>query len=189
MRAATSLWEFLGLTRSDGRQSRPRAEAGWAETDSVRKIVEALGQMEPDRARYIAAFAYLLSRVARADLKTSAEETREMERIVRERGSLSEDQAALVVQIAKNQNKVFGATENFLVAREFDRIATREQKIALLHCLYAVSSADKSISAAEDHEIREIARELKLDHSDYIDVRLAFREYLSVLKNPPDSES
>ena len=89
----------------------------------------------------------------------------------------------------KDQNKVFGATENFLVAREFDRIATREQKIALLHCLYAVSSADKSISAAEDHEIREISRELKLDHSDYIDVRLAFREYLSVLKNPPDSES
>jgi uncharacterized tellurite resistance protein B-like protein len=188
MRATVTLWEFLGLTKSEGRQKRPRADWASAETETVRKIVEVLGQMEPERARYIAAFAYLLSRVARADLKTSAEETRAMERIVRERGGLSEEQAALVVQIAKNQNKLFGATENFLVGREFDRIATREQKIALLHCLYAVSSADKSISAAEDHEIREIARELKLDHSDYIDVRLAFREYLSVLKNPPGSE-
>jgi uncharacterized tellurite resistance protein B-like protein len=189
MRAAATIWEYLGLTKSQGRSKRP--SAGWAETETetVRKIVDALGQMDPDRARYIAAFAYLLSRVARADLNTSPEETRAMERIVRERGGLSEEQAALVIEIAKNQNKLFGATENFLVGREFDRIATREQKIALLHCLYAVSSADKSISAAEDHEIREISRELKLDHSDYIDVRLAFREYLSVLKNPPGSES
>jgi uncharacterized tellurite resistance protein B-like protein len=189
MRDAVTLWEFLGLSKSEGRQKRPRGEWFSAETETVRKIVDVLGQMEPARARYIAAFAYLLSRVARADLSTTVEETREMERIVRERGGLSEEQAALVVQIAKNQNKLFGATENFLVAREFDEIATREQKIALLHCLFAVSAADKTISATEDHEIREIARELKLDHSDYIDVRLAFREYLSVLKNPPDSES
>ncbi|MBZ5543869.1 MAG: TerB family tellurite resistance protein [Acidobacteriia bacterium] len=189
MRAAATLWEFLGLTKSQDWQKRPRGEWAAAETETVRKIVEALGQMEPERARYIAAFAYLLSRVARADLKISPEEELEMERIVSERGGLSKEQAALVVQIARNQNRLFGATENFLVGREFDRIATRAQKIALLHCLYAVSSADKSISATEDHEIREIARELKLDHSDYIDVRLAFREYLSVLKNPPGSES
>jgi uncharacterized tellurite resistance protein B-like protein len=188
MRAAATLWEFLGLGRSEGRTQRPSPAWVEAETETVRKIVEVLGQMEPDRARYIAAFAYLLSRVARADLNTSAVETRAMEGIVKERGGLSEEQAALVVQIAKNQNRLFGATENFLVAREFDRIATRDQKLALLHCLFAVSSADKSISATEDHEIREIARELKLDHSDYIDVRLTFREYLSVLKNPPAGE-
>jgi uncharacterized tellurite resistance protein B-like protein len=188
MRAAATLWEFLGFSKSESWHKRPAAETGWAETETVRKIVAALGQMEPERARYIAAFAYLLSRVARADLDTSPEETFAMERIVGERGGLSKEQAALVVQIARNQNQLFGATENFLVGREFDKIATREQKIALLHCLYAVSSADKSISATEDHEIREIARELRLDHSDYIDVRLAYRDYLSVLKKPPSDE-
>ncbi|MFB3920783.1 MAG: TerB family tellurite resistance protein [Terriglobia bacterium] len=189
MRAATTLWEFLGLARSEGRQKRPRAEWLTAETESVRKIVEVLGDMEPARARYLAAFAYLLSRVARADLSTSAEETREMERIVSERGGLPPDQAALVIEIAKNQNQLFGATENFLVAREFERIATQEQRIALLYCLYAVASSDKSVSSTEDHEIRLIARELKLDHRDYINVRLAFREHLSVLKTLPGGKT
>jgi len=188
MRAAATLWEFLGFSKSEGWQQRPGAEWAAAETETVRKIVEALGQMEPERARYIAAFAYLLSRVARADLNISPEEAREMERIIGERGGLSKEQAALVVQIARNQSLLFGATENFLVGREFDKIATREQKIALLHCLYAVSSADKSISATEDHEIREIARELKLDHGDYIDVRLAYRDYLTVLRKPSGDE-
>ncbi|MFB3915538.1 MAG: hypothetical protein ACE14M_02335 [Terriglobales bacterium] len=50
------------------------------ETDTVRKIVQKLDQIEPERARYIAAFAYILSRVATADLNISEAETREMER-------------------------------------------------------------------------------------------------------------
>jgi uncharacterized tellurite resistance protein B-like protein len=144
--------------------------------------------MDPARARYIAAFAYLLSRVADADLNISPEETQAMERIVMERGGLPPEQAILVVQMAKTQNKLFGGTENFLVTREFNRIATREQKIALLHCLYAVSCADQSISNVEDHEIRNIASELLLTHQDFIDVRLAYREYLAVLKDPPTGE-
>jgi uncharacterized tellurite resistance protein B-like protein len=151
----------------------------------VGKIVAALEHLEAERARYIAAFAYLLGRVAHADRVTSPEESREMERIVGEWGNLSQDHAALVVEIAKSQSASFGGTENFLVGREFDRIATHEQKIALLHCLYAVCSADRSVSSTEDHEIRKIARELKLSHSEYIDVRLTYREHLAVLKKSP----
>jgi uncharacterized tellurite resistance protein B-like protein len=180
-----SILSFLGLDRKKLTE-RPRGgKAETAETETVRKIVDALDRMEPARARYIAAFAYLLSRVAHADLDISEEETREMERIVVERGSLPDEEAILVVQMAKTQNKLFGGTENFLVTREFNKIATREQKIALLHCLYAVSCADKSISNVEDHEIRNISRELKLDHQEFIGVRLAYRDHLAVLKEPP----
>ena len=63
------------------------------ETETVRKITNALDQLEPERARYIAAFAYLLSRVANADMNISPEETAVMERIVVERGDLPEEQA------------------------------------------------------------------------------------------------
>ena len=38
-----------------------------AETETVRKIAQAMDQLEPERAKFIAAFAYLLGRVARAD--------------------------------------------------------------------------------------------------------------------------
>jgi len=176
-----SVWKFLGLERQKILNDAPSPE-----TETVRKIVSALDGLEPARARYIAAFAYLLSRVAHADLDISREETQAMERIIMERGGLPEEQAILVVQMAKTQNRLFGGTENFLVTREFNEIATREQKLALLHCLFAVSATDQSISTREDNEIRNISKELFLSHQDFIDVRLEYRDFLSVLKKFPN---
>jgi len=173
--------KFLGL--SDPAHGEGRS--GGAQTETVRRIVDALDRLDPERARYVAAFAYNLSRVAQADMKVSREETLEMERIVRELGGLPEEQAILVVQMAKTQALLFGGTENFLVTREFNRIATREQKLALLRCLFAVSAADRSISLVEDNEVRKISRELQLEHADFIAARSAFRQYLAVLKKAP----
>ena len=75
-----------------------------------------------------------------------------------------------------------GGTEDFIVTREFTAIATREQKLALLDCLFGVSAIDRSIRTVEDNEIRRIASELKLDHSDYIAVRAAHVEHLASRK-------
>ena len=177
-----SIFEFLGLEKK-------KLSGTATETQTVRKITEALDRMEPDRARYIAAFAYILSRVAHADLNISKEETRQMERIVTERGGIPEEQALIVVQMAKTQSLLFGATENFLVTREFNRIATRPQKLALLSCLFAVSAADDSISTLEDREVRRIADELQIEHRDFIAARLAYRQQLSVLRRPPTGPS
>jgi uncharacterized tellurite resistance protein B-like protein len=151
-------------------------------TETVRKIVRELDRLEPERARYIAAFAYLLSRVARADMNISEAETAEMEKLVTRLSGLSEEQAILVVQIAKTQATLFGGTENFLVTQEFNKMASQEQKHALLQCLFAVSAADRSISTVEDREIRQIASELQLTHQDFINARLVYRDYLAVLK-------
>jgi uncharacterized tellurite resistance protein B-like protein len=106
-----------------------------------------------------------------------------MERILQGLGGLPEEQAILVVQMAKTQNLLFGSTENFVVTREFNNSATRPQKLALLQCLFAVSSADQTISTTEDNEIRKIASEIKLDHHDFIAARSAYRQYLGVLKD------
>jgi uncharacterized tellurite resistance protein B-like protein len=171
-----SILRFLGL------EETPEPEGASAETETVRKIVRQLDRLPPDRARYIAAFAYLLSRAARADLEIGDDETSAMERIVTEEGGLPEGQAAIVVQMAKMQSQWFGGTENFLVAREFERIATRAQKLALLECLFAVTAADENITGAESHVVRQIASELKLEHEDYIAARSRFREHLAVLK-------
>jgi uncharacterized tellurite resistance protein B-like protein len=173
-----NILRFLGLEER-------AVSAPAAETDTIRKIADALDHLEPERAKFIAGFAYLLGRVARADMKISPEETRAMERLVVERGGLPEEQAIIVVQMAKTQNVLFGSTENFLVTREFGRIATREQKVALLECLFAVSAADDSVSVAEDNEISQIANELRLEHPDVIAARSRYREYLAVLKKPP----
>jgi len=172
-----SILKFLGLTQ----EQTGRGSAS-AETETVRKIVQKLDQLPEDQARYIAAFAYLLSRAARADLQVSSQETAVMERIVMAESGLPEELALVVVQLAKTQNKLFGATENYLVTREFERIATREQKFALLECLFAVTAADENISSEEDNVVKQISIELKLPHSDYIAARLRFKEHLAVLK-------
>jgi len=169
--------ELFGWGRKDA--GAGTASASSAETETVRKIVGALDRMDPTVARYVAAFAYILSRVARADLTISDDETRVMERLVQEKSGLSEAQVILVVQMAKTQNVLFGGVENFLVTREFEGMATREQKVALLHCLYAVAGANGSISSAEDTTIRAIASELNLDHADFIAVKSAYGSLLA----------
>jgi uncharacterized tellurite resistance protein B-like protein len=153
-----------------------------SQTDTVRKIIQSLDQLEPERAKFIAAFAYLLGRAARADLHISSEETQGMEQIVMERGGLSEEQAVIVVQMAKTQNILFGGTENFLVSREFNAIASHEEKMGLLECLFAVAAADQSVSTIEDNEISQIADELRIEHHDFISIRSKYRNALAVFQ-------
>ena len=154
------------------------------ETETVRKIVQALDQLQPDRAKFLAGFAYLLARVARADLQISLEETQAMEHIIMDKGSLPEEQAILVVQMAKTQNILFGSTENFLVSREFRAASNHEERMALLDCLYAVAAAEDLVSTIEDNEISQIADELRIEHADFISIRSKFRDRLAVLQKP-----
>jgi uncharacterized tellurite resistance protein B-like protein len=144
----------------------------------LRGILDALDHLDPDRARYLSAFAYVLGRVAHADQHVSPEETRAMEALVREHGQLSQEQAMLVVQLAKTSNLLFGGTANFLVAREFSDLATYDQKLALMRCLFAVAATDEAISTAEESEIHRIAKELRIDHPDLLGLRLAHQRYL-----------
>jgi uncharacterized tellurite resistance protein B-like protein len=168
-----SILKFLGLSQEQLSRSSTAAE-----TETVRQIVQRLDRLPQDQARYIAAFAYLLSRAARADLEVTADETR----IVMKEGGLPEELAPIVVQMAKTQNLLFGSTEDYLVTREFERSATYEQKLALLECLFAVTAIDENINAAEENVVKQIATELKLQRADYVAARVRYREHLAVLK-------
>ncbi len=169
---------------TDGSLRMGEVDRGSPETETVRKIVDELDDLEPQRARYIACFSYLLSRVAHADLDISDEETEAMERIVLERGQLPEPHVLIVVQMAKTRAKIFGATEDFLVAREFNEVADKNQKLALVDCLFAVSAAHEGISSIEDAEIGKIANELKLSREEVASLRSAYQDHLNVLKSP-----
>jgi uncharacterized tellurite resistance protein B-like protein len=154
---------------------------GAAETATIRRIAGQLEQLEPQQAAFLAGFAYVLARVAYSDLHISHDETAEMERIVREIGHLPEPLAVLVVEIAKNQTRVEGATEDFLVTRRFREVATEDQRVDLLHCLFAVASAaGDTISAEENHEIRQVAEELGFDMGALNRVRAQYAEQYAV---------
>ena len=165
-----------------GGEEASQVVAGAGDTDTVRKIVGELEAMPRQRARFVAAFAYILGRVAHADQHISGEETSTMEKIVRRFGDLPEEQAVLVVQIAKSQNRLFGGTENFLVTREFREISSRDERRHLLECMFAVSAADDSISTVEESQIRQIASELGFTHRQFVVARLAWSDQREVMR-------
>lgn len=154
-----------------------------ARTETVRKISRELEELPADRAKYVAAFAYVLGRVAYADHVVSDEETRTMEEIVREEGELPGDQAALAVEIAKSQYRLFGGTESFLVTREFRESTTLEDRRHLLDSLFAVSAADDSISGEEEAVVRQIASELGFSHADFVAARSEWSDKRSVIQS------
>jgi uncharacterized tellurite resistance protein B-like protein len=176
-----SLWDYLGRRGA----APPQAPAASTDVESIRRIIRSLDQLEPARARHIAAFAFVLARVARADLVITDEETAAMERLVREQTGLPEEQAVLVVEIARHQNMLFGGTDNFLVTRELKASASHEEKLALLRCLFAVSAADESISTDEEGIITQIAAELGIDREEMTRVRSEFRGKRAVFRRPP----
>ena len=176
---------FLKILGIGGEEDSQAAEG----TATVRKIVAELETMDPDKARYVAAFAYILGRVAHADLDISEVETRKMEEVIRRLGHLPEEQAILVVQIAKSQNRLFGHTENFLVTREFVQVSTAEQRQELLDCLFAVSAADESITSAEEAQIRQIASELGFSHRQFVEARKIYSQHREVLKSRQSTSS
>ena len=166
-----SLLRFLGIG------GERKDDSG--DTETVRRIAGQLERIEPAKAKYLASFAYVLARLAHADLDVDTTETAEMERSVKTLASLSDAEAALVVQIAVSQARHLGGTENYVVTREFRQISSREQRGALLQCLYAVAAADGTISGVESAEIVAIADELGFTRAEANSLRSAYRDKLA----------
>ena len=163
-----------------GRGSAPSAHEG--DTDTVKRIVSELEALEPRQARFLAAFAYVLSRVANADSTICVSETEAMREIVQKLGHLPEAQALLVVEIAKSQARLLGGTENYLVTREFQEVATPAQRLELLDCLFAVAAADGAISTIEESQTGQIAKELGFTQPEYVAALANHSEHRTVLR-------
>jgi uncharacterized tellurite resistance protein B-like protein len=180
---------FLGLDRRPAADPRlpvgdaaaPTAGSA-AETATARRIAARLEALPPEEARYLACFAYVMSRAAQADLNISDEETALMERFAVEYGGLDSSQAVLVVQMAKLQARVHGATEDFVVTREFREVSTLEQRRALIRCCFAIGAEDGTITADEAAVVNEIARELDVERDDVNAIRREFHEQLSAVQ-------
>ncbi|MBH69379.1 MAG: hypothetical protein CMM58_13575 [Rhodospirillaceae bacterium] len=171
-----SFLQLLGLTEKS--TTKPKEE----DTSTMQVIISKLSNLPQERARYLAAFAYILGRAAYADSKVNSAETEKMKTIVTGLGHIPTDQADLVVDIVKNQVKLFGGTENFLVSRRFKEISTEEQRFELLDCVFAVSAADQSITVVEEGQARQISKELGLNHEKFIAARSSYVEHIAAVK-------
>jgi uncharacterized tellurite resistance protein B-like protein len=174
-----ALRRFLGLDAQADPVTAPRDSS---ETATVRRIVAELEALEPEQRRYLAGFAYVLSRAAHADLHITDAETRLMEEIVSKIGHLPAAQAVLVVEIAKHQTQLYGATEDYLVTREWAKNASEEQRMALVEACFAVVAADHTITAEEYAELTQIAGELDLSRPQLNTIRREYSEHLAAIQ-------
>ncbi len=158
------------------------AAGGRADTEVVRRIAARLERLGPDNARYVAAFAAVLTRVAHADLRVTETESEAMKGALERIAGLGSEEADLAVEIAQTLAADFGGTENYLATREFRAISDRTQRTQLLHSLYAVAAADGLISPEESAEIRRIAEELGFAPEELTPIRAQYREHLSEFK-------
>ena len=167
----------MGLLRFLGIGGEKDAARG--ETETVRRIASELERLPAEKAKFLAAFAYVLARIANADLKIDDSETAEMETIAQRIAGLKPSEATLVVEIAKSQARTLGGTQDYVVTREFRSISTREQRGELLQCLYAVASADGTISSEESAEIVKIGEELGFTRPESNSLRSHYRDKLA----------
>jgi uncharacterized tellurite resistance protein B-like protein len=144
----------------------------------IAEIVNALDRLEPARAQYLARFAYLLGRVARADEHISNEETHAMEVLLTEHGDLPDGQAMLVVSIAKASCTMFGASADFAITQDFTDSTSYDERLALARCLFAVAASDERISTAEEAELHRITNQLRIERPDLTAIRLQHKRFL-----------
>ena len=149
------------------------------DTATVRRIVAKLESMPPEQARLIASAAYTLARAANADLDISDEETAAIERELQSSEAIDEATAVLVTEMAKLQAKTVGGTEDYVVTREFKKLADDAQRIAIVRACFAVMAANGTISAEETGTINEIADELDIDADVLRSIRAEYHEKFS----------
>lgn len=171
---------FLGGAGVPGDSVEDRLDA--SDTETVRRIAGQLEALPLERARFLAAFAYILTRAAAADLTISTDETRAIEQLVEEHGKLPAAQAILVTQIARHQSLLYGGTEDYLVTRQFKDLSTEADRLALLRCCYLVGAADDSITSDESDTLQEIARELDIDRQSVNTIRTEFAPKLAAIQ-------
>ena len=136
---------------------------------SIRRAITGMESISRERRRFLAGYAYILMRVARADGHTNDAETVSMEQAVSAAGELPEAQGALLVALAGRMNALYGTTEDYAVTREFARNTSPQERQRLMRACISVGAADGAISGAESTELYEIGRELGFSVED-IDV-------------------
>ncbi len=160
----------------------PRPAPADTDTETIRRIAARLQELPVERRRFIAGFAYVLGRAAHADLAITPDEVAHIERTMMDVGGLPEAQAVLVVEIARAQAELQGATEDYLVTREFAASASLEDRQRLLRFAFTVTAVDDTITAEESAELNEIGKELGFTSSEVDSVRVEFADQLSAIQ-------
>jgi uncharacterized tellurite resistance protein B-like protein len=150
--------------------------------ESIRVLLEKLAPLSEDKARELACFAYVLGRVASADQEITDSERSSIRGLLQEKGHLPYEQAELVAEVALNEARHKGGTQDYLVTRKLREMLPKSRREEILDCLLAVAAADGIIVVSEEDELKTIATQLGFEKSEFFSALGRYREFRSVLK-------
>jgi hypothetical protein len=84
--------------------------------------------------------------------------------------------------MARNMTELYGATDDYVVTREFAQNASREQREDLLRTAFAMGAADHTITAPESAELNEVGKELGFRADEVDAIRVEFSDQLAALQ-------
>jgi uncharacterized tellurite resistance protein B-like protein len=174
---------FLSLLRFLGIEGKSKARE--QEPASLAEITAQLDTLPAAEARFVAAFSYLLARIAGVDLRTDDAERQAIAHRLETFAQIDAEIARLLAATAIQAADSHHASDDHLVARRFRELSEEPERIRLMRCLYAVAAADENISAAEDNEIFKIAEAIGIGRRDVVALRAEFKEHLGSLKALP----
>ena len=159
------------------------SNASSASVQSLQAIAKEMADLPQEQSQHLAAYAFLLHRVAYADQNVSASESDGIQKILQNLGGLTAEHAKIVATVAKEQHNVFSGIDDYRVSKEFSQMASVQQRYELMRSLFAVAASDGSISNEESDVVRMISNELNLSHKEFIALRSEYKEHLAALKD------
>ena len=130
---------------------------------SVRRAVRDLHAIDADTAEYLNALAFVLMRVADADLRVCDHETSCIEEILVDHAGISPDQAILVVEIARHRCRIADCGASYGISKELRPAIDSRRGALLASFLSAVAGADGELLPQEEKAIGQISAELGLN--------------------------
>ena len=119
----------------------------------------------------------LLARIAHLDEGWQGGEREVVEKVLRERFRL--DDAELEVLGTVMHEERDRDTDLQRICAEYCRVSTMEERLEILEALFAVASADTTITKEEVERIREIANFLWISNPEYLSVHDRYRDRIA----------
>jgi uncharacterized tellurite resistance protein B-like protein len=166
----------LLVGRLKGLFQKPQASAAMDLDEFIRnkiffKLQRRLGidQVSPEMYR-LCLLGGLMGIVARADGEISPQELSEIRRTLQSRGKFEPEAMDTLIAIIEEES-VRGLDRSRLIS-EYTSPLGFDDKVELLHLLFATAAADGGLTHAELEELRGISAAMHLSHRQYINAKL-----------------
>jgi uncharacterized tellurite resistance protein B-like protein len=125
---------------------------------------------DDDRRALQVATATLLMEVARADNSITADERRDIRRMIEKHFGLSPEQTRQIAVSAEREAQQ--ATSLYPFTQLINRVCEPREKVRIIGMLWRVTCSDGHVDKYEEHLVRKIADLLYVPHREFIRMKL-----------------